>query len=509
MLKLAWYLVTDPDYWTGLTESPRLPQAPEVSATLAELFGDDAGFSAAHTATAVEIMLRMAEHLSDAIPHAPITVTDRTQLAPAATRAQSAPGTPGADQRPAGAPGRHRHRPEPVRSGGQRPRRADPESGHRQLPVGGVRGPVQGSPSGRQQRRAPAGTAMSTGDLAAQIGDLRAETIAAVEQRQLLAINARKAVIAAVNDGLICRAGADEALAGWGLPGLPGAWTVSAQAPLTYTRLHTDETDARDNAVPVVRAALLAVLGARVWVSPMQVVAAEVVPGEGDHPGSRPYRITVQLGTTTRVTATSPAEAVLLADAVVQRHQPELDRRDLALGERIWTVTDGPDPVCVDPDIAAWADTGAVRLPDTGDDRGAATAARDTAVGDLANLRRMIRATAIAALVDGELSGDHEQAAGRVEGFLRDLGLAALPRAHHTTVVADLKLLVRAATGNQARDAVRDGMRTAIATGPCACRKSHPGSSSGMLVLVEGASETIASMDVEAGDLVQVGDRRW
>src|SRR6266542_4088068 len=81
MLKLAWYLVTDPDYWTGLTESPRLPQAPEVSATLAELFGDDAGFSAAHTATAVEIMVRMAEHLSDAIPHAPITVTDRTQLA--------------------------------------------------------------------------------------------------------------------------------------------------------------------------------------------------------------------------------------------------------------------------------------------------------------------------------------------------------------------------------------------------------------------------------------------
>ena len=81
MLKHAWYLVTDTDYWSGLTEFPRLPQAPEVTATLTELFGDDAGFSAAHTATAVEVMLRMAEHLSDAIPHAPITVTDRTQLA--------------------------------------------------------------------------------------------------------------------------------------------------------------------------------------------------------------------------------------------------------------------------------------------------------------------------------------------------------------------------------------------------------------------------------------------
>jgi len=69
-------------------------------------------------------------------------------------------------------------------------------------------------------------------------------------------------------------------------------------------------------------------------------------------------------------------------------------------------------------------------------------------------------------VVDGELSGDHEQAAGRVEGFLRELGLAALPRAHHTTVVADLKLLVRAGTGSQARDAVWEGMPTAIAIGP-------------------------------------------
>ncbi len=80
MLKLAWYLVTDPDYWTGLTESPRLPQAPELTATLSDLFGDDADFGSGHTATAVEIMLRMAEHLSDAIPQAPITVTDRTQF---------------------------------------------------------------------------------------------------------------------------------------------------------------------------------------------------------------------------------------------------------------------------------------------------------------------------------------------------------------------------------------------------------------------------------------------
>jgi hypothetical protein len=81
MLKLAWYLVTDADYWTGLTESPRLPQAPDLTATLADLFGDEAGLSAAHTATAVEVMLRMAEHLSDAVPHAEVSIGDRAQFA--------------------------------------------------------------------------------------------------------------------------------------------------------------------------------------------------------------------------------------------------------------------------------------------------------------------------------------------------------------------------------------------------------------------------------------------
>src|SRR5258706_10497571 len=43
--------------------------------------------------------------------------------------------------------------------------------------------------------------------------------------------------------------------------------------------------------------------------------------------------------------------------------------------------------------------------------------------------------------------------------------------------------------------------------GRCACRKSHPGSSSCMLVLVKDAPETIASADVEPGDLVRIGGR--
>ena len=77
MLKQAWYLITDPDYWKDVHDSPRLAQAPDLEAMLEELFGDEAGMSPAHTVTAIETMLRMVEHLSDAIPHAAVTVADR------------------------------------------------------------------------------------------------------------------------------------------------------------------------------------------------------------------------------------------------------------------------------------------------------------------------------------------------------------------------------------------------------------------------------------------------
>jgi len=76
MLKPAWYLITETDYWSGLTQSPRLPKAPALMAALDELFGNEAGLNPARTTTAVEVMLRMAEHLSDAVPHAQVAIAD-------------------------------------------------------------------------------------------------------------------------------------------------------------------------------------------------------------------------------------------------------------------------------------------------------------------------------------------------------------------------------------------------------------------------------------------------
>lgn len=81
MLKNAWYLITHADFYDGIAETQRLAQAPELMAMLDELFGDEAGTSPAHTATAVEVMLRMAEHLSDAIPHGRHTIGDGDQFA--------------------------------------------------------------------------------------------------------------------------------------------------------------------------------------------------------------------------------------------------------------------------------------------------------------------------------------------------------------------------------------------------------------------------------------------
>jgi len=81
MLKNAWYLITHTNFFNTGPQTPRLPQAPDLMSTLDELFGAEAGFSPAHTATAVEVMLRMAEHLSDAVPHGQHTVGDSDQLA--------------------------------------------------------------------------------------------------------------------------------------------------------------------------------------------------------------------------------------------------------------------------------------------------------------------------------------------------------------------------------------------------------------------------------------------
>jgi hypothetical protein len=78
MLKNAWYLITHVDFFDAVAQPSRLVEAPDLMVTLDELFGDEGGISPAHTATAVEVMVRMAEHLSGAVPlgrHAWVTAT--------------------------------------------------------------------------------------------------------------------------------------------------------------------------------------------------------------------------------------------------------------------------------------------------------------------------------------------------------------------------------------------------------------------------------------------------
>ncbi len=80
MLKRDWYVISDPDYWADVSEVPRLPQAADLSRMLTTLLGADAGFSPEQTTTAVEVMLRGAEHLSGAIPLGRLTVADAAQF---------------------------------------------------------------------------------------------------------------------------------------------------------------------------------------------------------------------------------------------------------------------------------------------------------------------------------------------------------------------------------------------------------------------------------------------
>jgi hypothetical protein len=304
----------------------------------------------------------------------------------------------------------------------------------------------------------------TTGEVAARIRALRAETVAAVEQRELLGANARRAVIAAVRDGLICRSSADDALSAWGLEAVPGAWTVSGEGLLSYARMHTDEADARAQAGDDVPDELHRLLPG-VWVHAVRVSEVALIHGEDDRPEVHPYRVTVQVILRAGVTATSQAGAITGAQTTVGNRLPDLAQADITLTDLTWTVTDGPDHIPLGADADTQPATGTVRRPHLGDDLAAVTAARDTAVEALAVLRRTIRARAIGALLDGELHIDDEVAAERVERFLLDLGLAGLPRAHHATVVADLKLRVHAVTGQHPYSAARDTMQ-AITTGP-------------------------------------------
>ncbi|MEU1687887.1 hypothetical protein [Micromonospora sp. NPDC005707] len=301
--------------------------------------------------------------------------------------------------------------------------------------------------------------------MAEQIRTLHTETIAAIEQRQALAAEARSAIIAALRNRLICRPGCEDALATWGLAPLPHRWTVSAGAQLSHTRTHAGLGEAREQArfgVPDE----LRLLEPAMAVYPRHVIDVTPAPPENGQPDPRRYRITVQVTVQTWVTTTREAQALGAAATIVESHLPALADAGISLTGLRWQGTDGPDDLPVD-DIATEAPpvSGAVQLTGV-DDLPAATAARDAAMQDLGALRRSIRARAIRALVDDEIGGCYQRTAERVSEFLVDLGLAGLPRAHHVTVVADVTLRLAAGTVPEACDAARDVMRTITTDSP-------------------------------------------
>jgi hypothetical protein len=78
MLKRAWYL-TDADFFAEMRNAPRLP-ADDFLGELTALFGDDAGYSPAHTAAATYVALAMTEHLGEAIAHPEASLCDNREL---------------------------------------------------------------------------------------------------------------------------------------------------------------------------------------------------------------------------------------------------------------------------------------------------------------------------------------------------------------------------------------------------------------------------------------------
>lgn len=307
---------------------------------------------------------------------------------------------------------------------------------------------------------------MTDASLTDKIRTLHAETVAAIEQRRILAVEARSALIAALRNRLICRPGCEDALAAWGLEPLPQRWTVSAEAQLSHTRSHTDHNEAREQArfgVPDE----LRLMQPAMAVYPKHVIDVTPVPNGNNQPGPQEYRITMQVTLQTWVTATRQADAYEAARVIVEGHLAGLAGAGITLTGLTWQAADGPDDVLQDDlDADAQPVAGVAQLTELTDDLTAATATRDAAVQTLTDLRCSIRARAIRALVDDEIGGIYQRTAQRVDRFLVDLGLDRLPRAHHVTVVADLMLPVGTGTARDACDAARDVMRAATTSSP-------------------------------------------
>jgi hypothetical protein len=68
MLTPAWYL-TKPDFFAGLRNAPQLDPSFDALHGIAELIGDDAGFSPEQTVTATQLALLAAAHLHAAACH--------------------------------------------------------------------------------------------------------------------------------------------------------------------------------------------------------------------------------------------------------------------------------------------------------------------------------------------------------------------------------------------------------------------------------------------------------
>ncbi|MFG3602432.1 hypothetical protein [Micromonospora chersina] len=313
-----------------------------------------------------------------------------------------------------------------------------------------------------------AGETTTGGSLLDQVRALQAETITAIERRQTLAVDARRALIASLRNRLICRPGCEDALAAWGLPPLPQRWTVSADAQLSYTRAHTNLEQAREQArwdVPEE----LHQLQPAIVVYPRHVIEVTAAPCGNNQPAPQRFSITVQVTLQTWATATRQADAHETARTLVEGHLPALAGAGISLTALTWQAADNPDDVALDhADTETPATTAAQPADIT--DLTAATAARDAAVQALTDLRRAIRTRAIRALVDDEIGGNYQHTAQRVNQFLTHLGLDPLPRAHHVTVVADLTLPVAAGTARQACDAARDTMRPATTSWPDTAR---------------------------------------
>ncbi|GAA1596660.1 hypothetical protein [Actinoplanes couchii] len=262
---------------------------------------------------------------------------------------------------------------------------------------------------------------------------VRAETVAALTAHAFLATLTRNAMAVAVTTRQISPAAALRTLEDWQLLPPASGWAVTVTFRITGTQPADNTDQARSHTTGRLRRSLPT-------AEITALAIADVTPVDAVEHDT--FRVTAEAILQIAVIAVTADQAVHTAAVQMHAAIPQLADAGMSVTNLRWADITGPDDgLLLRAARQHLTTTLPVRLPS----RLSPVARRDRALADLSRLQHAIRSRLLHALASGAIHGDFQQAADRVDHFLRTAGLTPLPTAQRILVTADTTLRVQPA----------------------------------------------------------------